>query len=130
MELSLTDLRRPIQLPYHTLSQKHHVSYTMKNATHFLTWFQEHYQEFAGILFDIDGTIVRTKTPIEGAKAVLEFVESCQLPYIFLTNDACHSRQEKSSYLQTAGLPVTAEHIVSAGDALKLFGQQQQLQNE
>ncbi|MCP4400265.1 MAG: HAD-IIA family hydrolase [bacterium] len=102
----------------------------MENTTRFLSWFQENHQHFAGILFDVDGTILRKRIPIKGARETLELVEHLQLPYIFLTNDACHSRQEKSEVLQSAGLPVTPEHIVSSGDALKLFVRQRQLQGE
>ena len=103
----------------------------MKNITRFLTWFQENYHDFAGVLFDIDGTIrPYTNSYRGGERNASDFVENLQLPYIFLTNDACHSRQEKSRYLQTAGLPVTSEHIVSSGDALQLFVRQRQLQGE
>ena len=102
----------------------------MNTTKRFLPWFQDNYQRFAGILFDIDGTILRKRTPIEGARDVLNFIKELQLPYIFLTNDACHSRREKSGFLQAAGLAVTPEHIVSSGDALTLFVRQSQLQGE
>ncbi len=102
----------------------------MKNTSRFLSWFQKNHHHFAGVLFDIDGTIVRQRTPLTGAKETLEFIKDRHFPYIFLTNDACHSRQEKSGFLQAADLPVTPEHIVSSGDALRLFVRQRQLQGE
>ena len=102
----------------------------MEKTASFLTWFRKHYHDFAGILFDIDGTIIRKRTPIEGALETLGFVNDMQFPYIFLTNDAYHAHQEKSHFLRTAGLPVMPEHIVSSGDALELLVQQHQLQGD
>ena len=102
----------------------------MENSVSFLSWFQKNYHHFTGIFFDIDGTMIRQRLPLDGAREVLEFIKTIQFPYLFLTNDACHSHQEKSAFLQVAHLPIVPEDIVSSGDALRLFARQYQVDGQ
>jgi HAD superfamily hydrolase (TIGR01450 family) len=102
----------------------------MEHTARFLPWFQKNHYHFSGVFFDIDGTIIRQRMPLDGARELLEFIRAIQFPYFFLTNDACHSRQEKSVFLQAAHLPIAPEEIVSSGDALRLFARQYQVEGE
>ena len=51
---------------------------------------------------------------VEGAAELLETLERRGLPYGLLTNDACHSPEEKTEYLRTSGVVVDADRFCSA----------------
>jgi ribonucleotide monophosphatase NagD (HAD superfamily) len=53
----------------------------------------------------------------------LDGLNKSSYPYLLLTNDACNSVEEKAAYLNAAGIPVAPGHVLSAGNALKLWAQ-------
>lgn len=89
----------------------------------FTDFFHTHKHEFDAILFDVDGTLASGKTPLPGAKELLEELNSIDFPYLLLTNDACNSPAQKAGYLAAGGLPITEKRILSAGNALKWWVQ-------
>lgn len=102
----------------------------MEPTTRFFPWLREHIDRFSGLLFDIDGTLIRDKVLLAGARETLDFIAGHGIPYLFLTNDAVRSHEEKSRILQALELPVPPELIVSCGDALQEFAEQRRVQGE
>jgi HAD superfamily hydrolase (TIGR01450 family) len=95
----------------------------MNQLTTFTEYFKQHQGDFDAILFDIDGTLSLGKVPIPGAAELLEYLEKISFPYLLLTNDSCNSPQEKSAYLVKSGIPAMAQRILSAGNALTLWAE-------
>lgn len=85
----------------------------------FTEFYQIHRNRLQAALFDIDGTLSIGSRPLPGAARLLEMMAADNFPFLLLTNDSCHSTAEKAEILQNAGLPVTEERIISAGDVLK-----------
>lgn len=96
----------------------------------FAPWVQEHRADFDLILFDIDGTLIHGGHPIPGVPALLQNLRDSEFPFLLLTNDANHSREEKAEILQTRGIKVSHEEIVSSGQPLKGYVDQYQLQGK
>lgn len=82
------------------------------------------------ILFDVDGTLSSGGKPLPGAKELLELLEVDRFPYVLLTNDSCNSCRQKSEILQRAGLPVPEQKILSSGNALKYWAEQNHYSGE
>lgn len=85
----------------------------------FTEFYIENRQNTDLILFDVDGTLSVGSTPLPGARELLELLKKDRCPFFLLTNDSCHSCQEKARFMQNADLPVTEDNILSAGNALK-----------
>ena len=90
----------------------------MKRILRFLDWVEEHEGELDGILFDVDGTLVRGEAAIPGARRLLDRLVSKSIPYLLVTNDANHSHGEKAAALKRRGIEVSDDCIVSAGDVV------------
>lgn len=67
-----------------------------------------------GVLLDIDGVLVVSWKPIEGAAAAVEALRQGGLPIRFVTNTTSISRQEITVRLREAGVAVDPEEIHSA----------------
>jgi HAD superfamily hydrolase (TIGR01450 family) len=83
-----------------------------------LTWLEGKRHKPAALVFDIDGVLAVRGTPLPGAATLIEQVRAAEIPFTLLTNDTHLSKAEKGNRLHSAGIPVTAGDIVSAGDAL------------
>lgn len=81
-------------------------------------WLQQEIDRYSGILFDIDGTLVRGANALRGAAELLEWLETIAFPYLLVTNDANHSHEEKAESLHRAGLDISPAAILSAGDVV------------
>lgn len=67
-----------------------------------------------GLLLDIDGVLVVSWKPIDGAAEAVAKLESCGLPLRFVTNTTSISRLEIARRLDAAGIPVSVDEIFSA----------------
>ena len=74
---------------------------------------------FRGVFFDIDGTLLTAGKLCPNAAELIGELRQRNFPHYLLTNDANHSREEKSSFLRRAGLPVAPTEIISCGSALR-----------
>lgn len=80
-----------------------------------------------GFLFDIDGVLVRGKTPIPAAKTAFQKLVNSQgqfvVPVVFVTNAGNCLRQEKAHQLsQLLGVPVSTIspiHLDTYGECVK-----------
>lgn len=70
-----------------------------------------------GIIFDMDGVIYRGKTLIEGAKEVIEYLKSKNIPFVFLTNNSTRNAEMYREKLFTLGIDVEEERIITSGYA-------------
>jgi len=80
-----------------------------------------------GIMFDIDGVIVRGKNVLPNAPDAFQLLvnetkSSWRVPTIFVTNAGNTLRQEKADKLsEWLGVPVSEEQVVMAHSPLKMF---------
>ncbi|XP_062842760.1 haloacid dehalogenase-like hydrolase domain-containing 5 [Trichomycterus rosablanca] len=84
------------------------------------------YEPGFGLLFDIDGVLVRGKTPIPAAKkAFHKLVDSSGqfiVPVVFVTNAGNCLRQKKADQLShILGVPITQDQVMMSHSPLKMF---------
>ena len=70
-----------------------------------------------GIIFDMDGVIYRGSSPIEGAKEVVEYLKSKEVPFIFLTNNSTRNAAMYREKLEKMGISVSEKRIITSGYA-------------
>ncbi|XP_030062007.1 haloacid dehalogenase-like hydrolase domain-containing 5 [Microcaecilia unicolor] len=81
-----------------------------------------------GLLFDIDGVLVRGKTPIPAARKAFQKLVSplgqFLVPVVFVTNAGNCLRQKKADQLtQILGVPISQEQIMMSHSPLRMFKQ-------
>ncbi|NWS47228.1 HDHD5 hydrolase, partial [Probosciger aterrimus] len=79
-----------------------------------------------GFLFDIDGVLVRGKTPIPAAKTAFQKLVNSQgqfvVPVVFVTNAGNCLRQEKADQLsQLLGVPISQDQVMMSHSPLRMF---------
>ncbi|TQF69392.1 HAD-IIA family hydrolase [Rhodococcus spelaei] len=67
-----------------------------------------------GVLFDIDGVLVTSWQPIEGAARTLEAVRDLGVGRAFLTNTTSRTRRDIAAALRDCGMDVDATEVVTA----------------
>lgn len=67
-----------------------------------------------GVLFDIDGVLVTSWQPIDGAGEALRVLDEHQVGRAYLTNTTTRTRAQISDLLTTAGMPVRPDEIITA----------------
>ncbi|ADT85105.1 HAD-IIA family hydrolase [Thermococcus barophilus] len=70
-----------------------------------------------GIIFDMDGVIYRGNTPIEGAKEVIDYLKSRNVPFVFLTNNSTKNAKMYREKLLNLGIDVEEDWIITSGYA-------------
>ncbi|WP_324735265.1 HAD-IIA family hydrolase [Thermococcus sp. SY098] len=70
-----------------------------------------------GIIFDMDGVIYRGNTPIEGAKEVIDYLKSRNVPFVFLTNNSTKNAEMYREKLLNLGIDVEEDRIITSGYA-------------
>ncbi|QDU54656.1 TIGR01457 family HAD-type hydrolase [Aeoliella mucimassa] len=70
-----------------------------------------------GFLLDMDGVIYRSSELIPGAKQFIETLRSCDIPFMFLTNNSQRTRRDVATKLERMGIPVTEKHIFTCAMA-------------
>ncbi|XP_041656342.1 haloacid dehalogenase-like hydrolase domain-containing 5 [Cheilinus undulatus] len=79
-----------------------------------------------GLLFDIDGVLVRGKMPIPAAKKAFEKLVNSQgqlvVPVVFVTNAGNCLRQTKADQLShILGVPITLDQVIMSHSPLRMF---------
>ncbi|NXT45484.1 HDHD5 hydrolase, partial [Pluvianellus socialis] len=79
-----------------------------------------------GFLFDIDGVLVRGKTPIPAAKKAFQKLVNSQgqflVPVVFVTNAGDCLRQKKADQLsRLLGVPVSQDQVMMSHSPLRMF---------
>lgn len=74
-----------------------------------------------GILFDLDGVIYDSETPIDGAAEVIAWVRRERIPFLFVTNTTSRPRETLVRKLESFGIPATAEDIWTPAVAANLW---------
>jgi HAD superfamily hydrolase (TIGR01450 family) len=67
-----------------------------------------------GVLFDIDGVLVTSWQPIEGAVDTLRHLAECQIACSYLTNTTTRTRAEIADALTAAGMRVRPDEVITA----------------
>ena len=67
-----------------------------------------------GVLFDIDGVLVTSWQPIDGARETLRALAASQIARAYLTNTTTKTRQQIAELLCAAGIEVAADEVVTA----------------
>lgn len=67
-----------------------------------------------GVLFDIDGVLVTSWQPIEGARETLRVLADHQVARSYLTNTTTKTRVQIAELLADAGMDVTADEVITA----------------
>lgn len=68
----------------------------------------------SGVLFDIDGVLVTSWEPIDGAADTLKAIQDKDIRRCFLTNTTSRTRVQIAELLTAAGLPVPADEVITA----------------
>ncbi|XP_067096742.1 haloacid dehalogenase-like hydrolase domain-containing 5 [Osmerus mordax] len=79
-----------------------------------------------GLLFDIDGVLVRGKTPIPAAKKAFQKLVDSQgqflVPVVFVTNAGNCLRQKKADQLShILGVPISQDQVMLSHSPLRMF---------
>ncbi|NXU58638.1 HDHD5 hydrolase, partial [Turnix velox] len=79
-----------------------------------------------GFLFDIDGVLVRGKTPIPAARSAFQKLVNSQgqflVPVVFVTNAGDCLRQKKADQLShLLGVPVSQDQVMMSHSPLRMF---------
>jgi HAD superfamily hydrolase (TIGR01450 family) len=67
-----------------------------------------------GVLFDIDGVLVTSWRPIEGAAETLRVLADNQIARSYLTNTTTRTRRQIADLLTEAGMDVAADEVITA----------------
>ncbi|XP_077132069.1 haloacid dehalogenase-like hydrolase domain-containing 5 [Ranitomeya variabilis] len=89
---------------------------------------QSSFQPTFGLLFDIDGVLVRGKTPIPAAKKAFQKLVNSQgqflVPVVFVTNAGNCLRQTKADQLSDIlGVPISQDQVMMSHSPLRIFRQ-------
>lgn len=78
-------------------------------------------QEYQNYLMDMDGVLVRGRTPIPGASEFINRLNDAGTPYLVLTNNPLYTPGDLAHRLQSEGLQVPAERIFTSALAAAAF---------
>ena len=67
-----------------------------------------------GVLFDIDGVLVTSWKPIQGAAETLQVLADNQIARSYLTNTTTRTRVQIADLLTDAGMDVSADEVITA----------------
>ncbi|MCL9817037.1 HAD-IIA family hydrolase [Natronocalculus amylovorans] len=76
---------------------------------------------YRAVIFDVDGTIVRGDTPIDGARVGLETAEDAGLNRLFVSNNPTKMPPAYQARLAHAGVTVTGDDVITAGTATTTY---------
>jgi len=65
------------------------------------------------ILFDLDGVLYNSETPIAGAAETLAWVRQRRIPHLFVTNTTSRSRAVLAEKMANFGIPVSETEILT-----------------
>lgn len=83
---------------------------------------------FAGrpkaVLLDLDGTLYRGETPIEGACALVEELEEAGIACWYLTNNSTRTPDQVAEHLRGFGIPADAARVITSAAAAAHYAKQ------
>ena len=82
-------------------------------------------KQYKNYLMDMDGVLVRGKTPIPGAPELIDELNARGVQYLVLTNNPMYTPRDLAHRLQTAGLQVPSDRIFTSAIATARFLQRQ-----
>lgn len=82
-------------------------------------------QSYKNYLIDMDGVLVKGKTPIPGAPEFIEKMIQRNIKFLILTNNPLYTQRDLEHRLTTIGLKVPAESIFTSAIATARFLQNQ-----
>lgn len=74
-----------------------------------------------GFLIDLDGTLYHGLKPIEGAGALIEYLQTQGLPYQFVTNNSSVSAEEVARRLRNMDIQANAEQVCTSANAAAAY---------
>ncbi|WP_227130890.1 HAD-IIA family hydrolase [Halorubellus salinus] len=77
--------------------------------------------EFDGVVFDVDGTLVRGREPIPGAAETVCAVRESGAGVAFVTNNPTRTPESYVGKLRGAGIDATADEVVTSGTSTVAF---------
>ncbi len=101
-------------------SRQNRTSYvsTSRIIPSFTDWLVHHRNELDAIVFDVDGVLMKARRPVPGSAELVQRLRTDHVPFRLLTNDGCHSPQEKIELLRECGLEFTEDEIVSSSHGM------------
>ena len=84
----------------------------------FTDWLAQHHDELDAIVFDVDGVLMKARRPVPGSTELVQRLRADHLPFRLLTNDGCHSPDEKIALLSECGLRFSPAEVVSSSHGL------------
>ncbi len=99
----------------------------MNISESFLEWWKNNFQDYSAALLDIDGTLLLGNDPLPGADEFIAHLRQNKFPFVLLTNDSIRSTFEKRVLLKHAGIDISADEIISCGDAIKYVADKENL---
>lgn len=73
--------------------------------------------KYAGYFFDLDGTIYRGNTLIDGVKEFIDYLDRSAQPYLFITNNATYTVAEVQEKLRAFGIRATEQQVITSSIA-------------
>jgi|AntDeeMinimDraft_5_1070356.scaffolds.fasta_scaffold00018_4 4-nitrophenyl phosphatase len=77
--------------------------------------------QFEGVVFDVDGTLLRGKTAIPGAPAVVEAVRESGASVAFVTNNPTRTPASYVDKLADAGIAASTSEVVTSGSSTAAY---------
>lgn len=91
----------------------------------FRDWYARHAgTDIEALVLDVDGVLLRGYDPQPGAAEFVDTLHRQRFPFSVLTNDGCHSPEEKSGFMQNCGIRVEPGDIVSCAHGLQELAEQ------
>lgn len=83
---------------------------------------------FAGrpkaVLLDLDGTLYRGETPIEGAAELVDELERAGIACWYLTNNSTRTPEQVAAHLHTFGIAAPADRVITSASAAAHYAKQ------
>ncbi len=93
---------------------------TLSIEASFRDWYNRHAgADLEALVLDVDGVLLRGYDPLPGAAEFIDTLHRDRFPFSVLTNDGCHSPEEKSGFLRDCGIRVEPEDIISCAHGLQ-----------
>ncbi len=70
--------------------------------------------DYAGYIFDLDGTIYLSERLIPGAREVVEKLKGLSKKIVFLSNKPLQTREDYAAKLTRLGIPTTPEEVINS----------------
>ena len=87
-------------------------------ADAFTPWLDAHRGELDAIVFDVDGVLMTGHKPTPGSAALIDRLRQDRTPFALLTNDGCHSPEEKVDLLRQCGMDFRVSEVVSSSHGM------------